>query len=38
MKSCLNLLKLLIIQKNSALNTRLLKAMCDEMGSGRQNL
>jgi len=33
MKSCLDLLKLLIILKNRAVNTRLLKALCDEMGS-----
>jgi len=35
MKFCLNLLKLL---KNSTLNTRLLKALCGEMGSDHQNL
>jgi len=38
MKSCFNLLKLLIILKNIASNTRQLKALCDEMGSDRQNL
>jgi len=37
MKSCFNLSKLLII-KNCALNTRLLKVLCEEMDSDHQNL
>jgi len=38
MKFCLNLLKIINYIKSGALNTRLLKALCDEMGSDQQNI
>ena len=38
MKSCLDLVKIIDYIKNIALNTRLLKAMCDEIGSHHRNL